>query len=97
MPMLQPTNYTDVESGHWKVWPAWALLPPGVLAQRALKHVKACEYNGETLHVHSLAFGDVTRGEGNFSRWDCINGWTTKELALDSTAEADHESLPASA
>ena len=95
MSNLQPTHYSSTEMGRWRVWPPFCILSPVVLAQRALKHVKVCEYNGETLYAHALAFGDVTRGFGNFPRWDCINGWTKKEPALAAPEEITCESLPA--
>jgi hypothetical protein len=28
--------------------------------------------------VYSLAFGSPAAGYGNFARWDCLNGWTTR-------------------
>ena len=100
MQTLQPMHYTSAEGGHWKMWPPWVSFSPDVLALRDPKDVEASPRDGRTpaepLRVHSLAFGDGTRGHGNFPRWDCVNGWTTKELPVDMPAETDHKSLPAS-
>ncbi len=99
MPMLQPTHYTSAEGTYWKTWPSEVPFSPDVLSLRSPTTVEVTPYDArtspESLCVHSLAFGDGVGSFDTYPRWDCVNGWTTKELALDPTAETDHEPLPA--
>jgi len=73
---LVPDYYTTYEGGKWKAWSCRELVVDDFyLDQKA--EPGSFTYKGYIeiyyLHVHSLAFGDIT---GEFLRWDCINGFS---------------------
>ena len=73
---IWPWFYTRVEGGDWLIWPG------GPISQRFLRKRSGstveCKVAGlaEPVAVHSMAFETPMSGQGNFGRWDCVNGWT---------------------
>ncbi len=70
-PTKKPYFYTDHEGGDWIDWPKdkhFYYLP-----WLRLRDTKTVNMGG--LLVHSLAFGCMQAGRGQFQRWDCINGF----------------------
>jgi len=62
-----PYQYTSIEGGEWLHWDInYGPVPIAKLNQRDKSFIAIGD-----IHVHSFHFLDK-------SRWDCINGWTTK-------------------
>ncbi len=72
--MIYPWEYTEEEGGEFKPWTG------GPVSLGKLKKLKSLDYSYvyiKGVKVHSLIFESAGAGEGNYARWDCVNGWTT--------------------
>jgi hypothetical protein len=77
-----PAVYAESEGGNWKPWPAHAPAPPiDFYSHRSKCAITYCLTYPHTI-IHSLV---TPQGW----RWDCINGWTGKTVAVVSEVRAD--------
>lgn len=76
--MIRPRSYTTEDGGKWLDW-VYPAFDEGLLAISTDKHIVL---DGAGI-VHSIALENPAAGNGNFPRWDALNGWTTPNKHIE--------------